>query len=345
MHLADAYARGFDAALEKYAATRGVREIRNAVAAGNMGRANMLAKTPGVLNANNTMGSQIKNLGGGSEGLATLVAHPQHGVAVRKTFDPNAGGYSPELIARKEQLGSLPGAAQHFGAARTMHNTPVHFNEFVQGAKIRRGQMTPEQQQATQRAMISTNRALRQQGFHGRDIRDANMMMTPSGEAKVVDYLPFKPDEVSPNREQRYPRQAAAKGHIPQHMRDAMILSNQGRDQFSGAPTHGFDPSVSSANPGQFNRYMFTGDVTAPRMPKPKPGATEMMTPTPAPMGASAPPNAVGWSKMTQNQPALPASAPTSMMMAPPATANMRPPARPAILPPPGHATGMSEFL
>jgi hypothetical protein len=54
---------------------------------GNVAGASALAKAPGVLKPS-VAGSQIRQLGRGSEGMATLVAHPQHGVAVRKMYDP-----------------------------------------------------------------------------------------------------------------------------------------------------------------------------------------------------------------------------------------------------------------
>lgn len=363
--LVTAYRNGREAALEKFAATRAMREIAKSVAAGTpqgMARANMIARAPGVITS--PMGSGIKTLGGGAEGLATLVAHPQHGVAVRKMFDPNARGYAPELIQRKEQLGSLPGAAGHFGATKSMHGTPVHFNEFVQGESVPRLLMTPEQRSASQKAMLQTSRALRQRGYAGRDIRDANIVMTPSGEAKVVDYLPFRPNEVEGAKAQQNVRRMAQSGQMPEHLRDALVTTNEGRALFSGKPTRGFDPTVSSANPAQFNRYMFTGDVTTPRAPTRGPQgtriSTEPMFSPSAPVASGGSPSAnAGWSSMLgPSKPSLPASAPTSMLMpaqipqagqtAPgfrtPALTPV-PTAPPVAVPAAPRATGLSEFL
>jgi hypothetical protein len=230
----------------------------------------------------------------------------------------------------------------------------VHFNEFVQGTPVQRGQLTPEQQQATQKAMTSTNRALRQQGYHGRDIRDANMMMTPSGEAKVVDYLPFKKDEAATNSQQRKVRQMAAAKQIDPKLRDAMVLSPKGQSLFSGAPSHGYDPQISSDHPGQFNQYMFTGNATAPKPGPRGPNGTSIVSAPSAPSApsgsppANSPSSGGSWSSVLGNSHSLPPSAPTSMVA--PAqlpTQNMRTPvAAPApAATPPSRRTGLSEFL
>lgn len=296
--LHDAYLRGQEEALQKFAATRGVREIRQALRAGTpegLARANMLAKTPGVLNANNTMGSQISHLGHGGEGLATLVAHPQHGVAVRKTFNPAGGVYSPEIVRRKEQVGSVPGAAKFYGAAQTPHGTPVHFNEFVQGKSLAPSQMTPEQRTAYQRAMNQTNRGLRQQGFVGRDIRPGNMLMTPSGEAKVIDFMPFQRHEATTNAEQRTVRRRAESGEIPARARDMLLLEPAGSQLFAKQPPGpgGVIPPPLNhpSDRGGFTRFMLTGQNAAPKMPPqdttmagtavlPQASASTVLTPT-----------------------------------------------------------------
>lgn len=361
--LTDAYTAGFEEALQKFAATRAMKEIRKSFAQGTpagVARADMIAKTPGVLSSTNTLGTPLKHLGAGAEGLASVVAHPQHGVSVRKMFDPQASGYAPELIARKAQLGSLPGAAAHYGSTQTMHGTPVHFNEYVQGSQVQRGKLTPQQMNATQAAMTQTSRALRKKGYRGMDIRDANMMMTPSGEAKVVDYLPYKEHETLGKRKAQDVRRMAQSGQIPAHLRDALTLSDAGRAQFKPKPTHGFDPSVSSGNYDQFSRFMTTGDVVAPSkadvrrnqrtapVPPSKPQAA-------GPQGGSPSANA-GWSQMLgPSQPNLPASAPTSVLMPPQQrTMPLGTPAAPApgapAMPQPPQApasrrTGLSEFL
>lgn len=61
---------GFTEELEKISARRGLKEIAKALKGGNLERAHSLAKTPGVLKSS-PAGSQIRDLGMGSEGLAT----------------------------------------------------------------------------------------------------------------------------------------------------------------------------------------------------------------------------------------------------------------------------------
>ncbi len=286
MLFADAYAEGRAAALSKFAATRGMKEIRNAVAGGNMDRANMLAKTPGLLSQGNTMGSQIKDLGAGSEGLATLVAHPEHGVSVRKMFDPNAVGYSPELAARKQQLGSLPGSAAHLGATATMHNTPVHFNEFVQGQQASKG-MTPDQQQQYQRAMVQSQRGARQQGMQLRDMRPENAVVTPEGGVKMIDSLPFKPGETESNATHSKLRHAVAAGRVDPKLRNAVLQTHQGAGLFPGAPGN-YPAEVTSRNPAQFKQYMMAGNVMPSTGSMRGTGGTSLMPPS-NPMGAGQP--------------------------------------------------------
>lgn len=194
--------KSFRDEVEKIAARRGLKEIRNLLAAGKGQAASALARTPGVLKPT-AAGSQIRQLGQGAEGAATLVAHPQHGVSVRKLYDP-AGMSTPEMIARKEQAGKAIGAnphvAQFHGAAQAPGGSTMHFNEFVPGSAPGskqfkgtpgvRGMGTPEHAGARQ-AAAGAQKALRGAGFSGgKDIRMGNMIRTPEGQTKVIDYLP-----------------------------------------------------------------------------------------------------------------------------------------------------------
>ncbi|MBA2708695.1 MAG: serine/threonine protein kinase [Gemmatimonadaceae bacterium] len=287
--LTDAYAQGHHDALTKYAAA-GIRAIRRLVAQGTpeaMAGANRLAKTPGVLPANNALGSHVRDLGRGSEGLATLVAHPQHGVAVRKMYDPNASAYSPEIIRRKEGLGSLPGVAKFLGSTKTMHNTPVHFSEYVPGVNASHGLrppgsptqgLTPAQQQSYISNSLAARRAAKEHGLVLRDMRPGNAVATPDGSVKFIDHAPFRPHEI----ERADPRLwgIAVPGWL--QARHALSPTPAGERLFPGAPSHGFSPEVSSANPAQFRRYMTTGDVVPPPPPKKNvgPTGTEIMAQT-----------------------------------------------------------------
>lgn len=316
--LSDAYSQGVASALTKFAATRGLKEIRRSVAAGDIGRANRLATTPGVLSPSNVGGSQIRHLGGGAEGLATLVAHPQHGISVRKTFDPNAPGYSPELIARMGSRGNVPGMAAHYGAAPTLHGTPMHFNEYVQGREATRN-MSPEQAQSYMRSLRSVKKNLRGQGYAAADLRPGNAMITPTGETKFIDAALLKPEEVA-TRQQLSQFRRSVGPNSP--MRHAIVRTEEGVAKYPGAPARGFSPDVSSARPGQFTRYMFTGDV-APVRAQPLSGTgTELL-----------PASTFSPSSKTQ-------TANTALMKHAPSPAPVNPPSRPF-----ARQTGLSEFL
>ncbi len=129
--------------------------------------------------------------------MATLVAHPEHGVAVRKLYDPR-GISSPEMIARKEEAGRALGDNQHvakfLGSAPTPHRGgTMHFNEYVPS---QRGQA-----QAGEWAQQTGNQArsaLENVGFQGHDIRKGNMVLdSRTGQHKVIDYMPAKPGEMA----------------------------------------------------------------------------------------------------------------------------------------------------
>lgn len=166
------------------------------VSQGNISGASRLATTPGVLKPS-AAGSQIKHLGQGSEGIATMVAHPEHGVAVRKLYDPR-GISGSDMIARKEQAGRAIGDNPHFakflGAGQTPHGGQMHFSEFVQQGKAPTGQAGAQSVKHTQ---VQANKALNQAGFAGgKDIRSGNMVYDQaSGNHKVIDYIPAKQNE------------------------------------------------------------------------------------------------------------------------------------------------------
>lgn len=166
----------FATELEKRAARAGLKMIRRLLrgvepTAANMAKAERLALTPGVLRKTR-QGAQIRQLGEGSEGIATLVAHPKKGITVRKLYDPagSAGGSaasnqevqtvayrkakgtptpaagraqgsggvaSQKLIDRKAQFAKeMQGAAglpRFHGEAVTASGKPMHFAEYVPG--------------------------------------------------------------------------------------------------------------------------------------------------------------------------------------------------------------------
>jgi hypothetical protein len=123
-----------------------------------------------------------------------MVAHPEHGVAVRKLFDPAGGAFSPEIVRRKEQLANLPGMAKVLGTTTGPQGTPIHFNEPIPGRELGNNDVN---------AFISARDKLRQEGanrgFHLADLRPQNAMVQPSGEVTFIDHMPLKPHEVRPD--------------------------------------------------------------------------------------------------------------------------------------------------
>lgn len=182
--------------LWKTAARAGLRQIARMVQQGNTAGASTLAKTPGVLKPS-VAGSQIRHLGQGSEGLATLTASPQHGVAVRKLYDPR-GISGPEMIARKEQAGRALGDNPHFakflGSAETPHGGQMHFSEYVPTGQAPTGQAGA---QSVRHTSVQAQKALTQAGFSGgKDIRRGNMVFDAGTNThKVIDYIPAQKNE------------------------------------------------------------------------------------------------------------------------------------------------------
>lgn len=188
------------AKMVKQGARAGLRQIAKLVQGGNLAKADQLARAPGVLKAT-AAGSQIKHLGQGSEGVASLVAHPEHGVAVRKLYDPQ-GIASPELIARKAQagraMGANPAVAQFKGEAATPHGAgQMHFSEYVQGGKTPFAAGSAAENAAVRQTKADTLRGLRGAGFrNSQDIRQGNMVFDANKQRfRTVDYIPGKSGE------------------------------------------------------------------------------------------------------------------------------------------------------
>ncbi len=144
-------------------------------------------------------GKSLAHLGRGAEGVADAVVHPQHGLSVRKTFDPR-GISTPEMIARKEQvgrsIGQNPNVAQFYGSQPTPHGGgTMHFSEYVPGAP------GPADVAGMRQAKVQAIRGARQAGFHSaQDIHQGNMVRDArTGDYKVIDMLPTRRDEAIHN--------------------------------------------------------------------------------------------------------------------------------------------------
>jgi hypothetical protein len=222
------FTRGFASELHKVAARAGLKMIRRMVDAGEMGKAERLAITPGVLKKTKA-GSQIKHLGSGMEGTSTLIAHPKKGLAVRKIYDPK-GVSGPEMIARKaavgRQLSDSPDAAHFLGETKTRIG-PAHFYEHVpgktlneEGIRFSKGTPKPDSEPSTApgkaRARIGTAKSMidshereasarmkrlkkrgEKAGVDLGDLHEGNVITGKDGHSRAVDYLPTedgKPD-------------------------------------------------------------------------------------------------------------------------------------------------------
>lgn len=126
-----------------------------------------------------------------------MVAHPEHGVAVRKLYDPR-GISGSEMIARKEQagraLGANPHFAQFYGSAQTPHGGQMHFSEFIPQGQAPTGQAGA---QSVRHAKVQAQRGLHNAGFAGgKDIRQGNMVFDArTNTHKVIDYIPAQQGE------------------------------------------------------------------------------------------------------------------------------------------------------
>jgi hypothetical protein len=192
--------KAFRDELSKIAARKGLKMIRQLVSSGSpkdIAQANRLAQRPGVLKPS-AAGSQVKDLGMGSEGLATLTADPKRGLAVRKLYNPQ-GIATPELIRRKHQAGKVLGhersIAQYYGQSPTPRGRgTMQFNEYVPstGSAVSSRAAEATRQQASQAIQQSTP-------FNNpADIRAGNMVIdSRTRKPRVIDYLPTKSTEVS----------------------------------------------------------------------------------------------------------------------------------------------------
>ena len=267
--------QAFSDELQKIAARRGLKEIRKAVQGGDVARASRLAKSPGVLKATDA-GSQIRDIGHGGEGLATMVAHPQHGVAVRKLYNPQA--VTPELIARKEQAAQLtknnPNVARMLGSHSTPSGGKMHMMEYVHGKPV---QQTPQNYQAIQNTRKSLQTDLKRGGMVAQDVRSANMIQTPSGKTKLVDYIPGKVgDFESGNTRTRVNQQLKAQGQ--QQMGKGHILATQQAPEM----LKGVSSDMSSS--GALKGNAFRGSALGFQMPRGNTAATAI---SPKPVAAS----------------------------------------------------------
>ena len=209
----------------KIAATRQVKEIQKLVDAGKFDEARAMAaklEAAGVLKKSRP-GTPLKRLGVGREGVADLVlgaadAPTGHELAVRKAYDPKASMFNENLPNRKVQIGQLlksdKNVAQMFtpGEAHRAGNVPYHIGEFVPGKALRDVRNVDAHVPSILDADTRVNAAaqhlmgtdalaqdiVHNRGFFGRgvNLHGDNTRITPSGTAKIIDYMPFRGSEM-----------------------------------------------------------------------------------------------------------------------------------------------------
>lgn len=237
--------RAFSDELSKIAARKGLKIIRDLmsraqkafdagdIAAGKqmMSQADDMARTKGVIKPSQA-GSEVKELGRGSEGAATMVADPEHGVAVRKLYDPE-GITSGAVIKRKHDVGTAigenPHVAQYYGQRPTQRGTAMQFSEYVPQGNI---PMQGTRAQGMQRATEATQQASARAGFSApQDLRADNMVLDArTGQYKTVDFIPAKPSEI-----------AARPMNTPDHQ---VVVTPEGRDALMNKK---FNPDMQSS--------------------------------------------------------------------------------------------------
>jgi len=213
----------------KLGARAALKQIRRLVDKGNIAAASRIAKTPGVVKPT-FAGSQMRILGRGNEGVATLRAHPDLGVVVGKTYDPKARLYSKEMIRRKDEIGAmnLPHIAKQYGNALPgRKGTFTSMHEYVPSG-------SPVDPFASQ--------GLRAGKYNLSDLHSDNIRNVGSGRVKVIDYQPALSKEMIPGS----PELTKLTKSFPNRNRPINARTSVLRDAFGPAPSSLWQRAKSS---------------------------------------------------------------------------------------------------
>lgn len=249
-------------AVEKLAARAGINRLRQLFRSGNIQEAEQLAAhAPQILAGRNLpRGSQIRNLGSGSEGVAQHVLMPEGRSAVVKTYDKTSPIYSPVIQQTRAQLAGreIPGHAQTY-AFRSTPQAEYAINEFIPAAKAK---PTPQQIAETQ---AQVRHAV--PGHEMLDIGKQNMVVDArTGQAKVIDSLPVRQQDTMPaNLRKGMPENVlnyhldpnsptgqsvnAFKEHAPEWRRDQIAAAPQAAGPMARTLPHAQDRTVAVASP------------------------------------------------------------------------------------------------
>lgn len=127
----------------------------------------------------------IKELGKGGEGIAHLVDHPEHGQCVRKTFNITSKQFSTPLFNKKLEIMKKvkdPHMARFLGQEG---DKPITYHEYVPIGKKH------EHKSKEREAVISEldSKAETATGAGIKDLASDNLVRTPEGGLKAIDFL------------------------------------------------------------------------------------------------------------------------------------------------------------
>lgn len=180
--------------VEKLAARAGIRQLRQLFRSGNIQEAEQLAShAPQILAGRNLpRGSQIRQLGAGTEGVAQHVLMPQGHSAVVKTYDRTSPIYSPAVQQTRASLAGkqIPGHAQTYSFHQTP-NAEYAINEYIPAAKQR-----PNAQQ------IAATQAQARHAVPGHELLDIgaqnHVLDARTGKSTIIDSIPVPQQDTMP---------------------------------------------------------------------------------------------------------------------------------------------------
>lgn len=203
--------------LEKLAAPRHIKMLRALLKKGKTTEARAFAQrlqAKGVLKQTG-VGSQLRHLGKGSEGVATLTVGAKAApgkLSVRKAFDPKLMPKGEALRSKWRAMRELKGdpriAKVYSKRLRSKGGTPYYHAEYVTGKTP--AALSPEMKRlGTKKLTDAGQTATTGRGLHVYDVRRANVIQRPTGEQVAVDVLASPVEKAQAARALRT-RQASA---------------------------------------------------------------------------------------------------------------------------------------
>jgi len=140
---------------------------------------------------------QLKHLGTGGEGVATLMTNPKHGANVMKSFDTESNLFSPENFYTKQKVWKAtknnPEFTNYHGQKG---NKPVTYHEYVPKEITKTidpdGSIIVPVKNKARGVLSSKGQPMVD------DLHRGNFMQTPKNETKIIDFLTSEPRFSSP---------------------------------------------------------------------------------------------------------------------------------------------------